>query len=351
MPWPLICRAIDELRIGYKITFRRGRVLATRDGRWRRWSEPALLSDPGRLYDLDGAGPRVSVSSARALPWAECSALEFDSPRPLPFPDVNRASARWFHGPGPGRPVVLLGHGWAHQGLEAVERVYVRRLVRGGCDVLLPVLPLHLDRAPRGTYSGEILISGDVGLTVDALVQAVMEMRVLAAWARSRGYARVGTLGYSLGGILAALLACVEPGLDFTVIAGAGASLASTILDTRLGRNVRKDLAACGMLERDRLESAWAIVSPGRLRPRVPRERILILAGRHDRIMLPRSVEALWEAWDRPRIVWFERGHYTLLALPGAVLRASLAFIHGSCRSNFSRQDDEVRTGEKDILR
>lgn len=338
MSWAALCRAIDDLRVGYKITFRRGRVLATRDGRWREWCDPALLADPSRFYALNGPAPRVSLSADRRQPWAEFSDLEFDSPRSLPFPESNRAVARWYRAPAAGsgggsagrrsRPLVLLGHGWAHQGLEVVEKIYARRLVRGGCDVLLPVLPLHLGRAPRGTYSGEILVSGDVALTVEALVQGVTEMRALAAWGRARGYARIGVLGYSLGGLLAGLLACVEPDLDFAVIAGAGASLSSTILDTRLGRNIRKDLAVCGMLERGRLEEAWAIISPGRLRPVVPPGRILILAGRHDRIMLPSSVEELWRAWDHPPLAWFERGHYTLLALPGAVLRASLALIH-----------------------
>lgn len=331
--WGALCRAVDDVRVGYKITFRRGRVLATRDSRWREWCDPALLAEPGRFYALDGSPPRVTLSAIRRLAWAEFADLEFDSPHRLPFPRANRARTRWFRGCGEHRPLVLLGHGWAHQGLEAVERVYVRRLVQGGCDVLLPVLPLHLGRAPEGTYSGEIMVSGDVALTVDAFRQAVVEMRALVAWGRERGYRRVGVLGYSLGGLLAGVLACAEPGLDFTILAGAGGALASTILDTRLGRNVRKDLAACGMLERNRLESAWAVISPGRLRPAVPRRSILILAGRHDRIMLPESVRALWDAWGKPRLDWFERGHYTLLALPGAVLRASLAFIRPGDRA------------------
>jgi dienelactone hydrolase len=332
MPWPAICRAIDDLRIGYKISFRRGRVLATRDSAWRAWADPALLREPERFYALVGSAPPLREGPQRRLPWVALRDLEFDSPVTLPFPGANRARCRWFRGKEGGgpRPFVLLGHGWAHQGLEAVERVYARRLVKSGCDVLLPVLPLHLERAPGGTYSGEIMVSGDVVLTVQALRQAVTEMRALVRWARSREGGPVGVLGYSLGGILAGLLACVEPGLDFAVIAGAGGSLTSTILDTRLGRNVRKDLAACGMLERRRLEDAWAIVSPERLTPRVRRERILILAGRHDRIMLPGSVESLWNAWGRPPLAWLGRGHYTLLALPGAVLRRALRVIHSA---------------------
>jgi dienelactone hydrolase len=328
MAWRSFCSAVDELRIGYKITFQRGRVLATRNGHWRRFSDPRLLAEPRRFYAFDGAAPTFSLGAETSLPWVRFQDLEFDSPHRLPFPESNRARARWFRGDSSGRPLVILGHGWAHQGLESVERVYVKRLVAGGCDLLLPTLPMHLERAPAGTYSGEIMVSGDVVLTLEAFRQAVMEMRALVWWARHRGYTRVGVLGYSLGGYLAGLLACTERDLSFAIIAGAGGGLATTILDTRLGRNIRKDLAICGMLDRERLEEAWAILSPARLRPRLPRKRILLIAGRYDRIMPVRSVLELQRRWRLPRVSWYERGHYTLLTLPGKVLEESLSFIH-----------------------
>ena len=329
MAWRLFCSAVDELRIGYKITFRRGKVLATRDGRWRDLADPELLRDPGRFYALNGAGPDFSHGPVRWLRWARYHDLTFDSPHPLPFPEANRARARWFRGGRDfDRPLVILGHGWAHQGLDNVERIYVKRLVEGGCDLLLPTLPMHLERTPAGTYSGEIMVSGDVVLTAEAFRQAVVEMRTLVRWARRQGYARVGVLGYSLGGFLAGLLACVEKDLSFAVIAGACSGLATTILDTRLGRNIRKDLAVCGMLDRERLEAAWAILSPARLRPQLPLQRLLLLAGRYDRIMPASSVRHWQRAWQLPHIRWYERGHFTLLALPGKVLAESLAFIH-----------------------
>ncbi|MCZ6778009.1 MAG: alpha/beta hydrolase family protein [Acidobacteria bacterium] len=329
MAWRFFCGAIDELCIGYKITFRRGRVLATRNERWRRLADPELLADPCRFYALNGTLPDFSPGPVHRLPWTRFQDLAFDSPHPLPFPEANRARARWFRG---GidfdRPLVILGHGWAHRGLENVQRIYVKRIVEGGCDLLLPTLPMHLERAPTGTYSGEIMVSGDVVLTAEAFRQAVVEMRALVRWARQQGYTRVGVLGYSLGGFLAGLLACVERNLSFAIIAGACSGLATTILDTRLGRNIRKDLAVCGMLDRQRLEAAWAILSPARLRPQLPLHRLLLLAGRYDRIMPASSVRQWQRSWQLPYIRWYERGHYTLLALPGKVLKESLAFIH-----------------------
>ena len=46
-----------------------------------------------------------------------------------------------------------------------------------------------------------------------------------------------------------------------------------------------------------------------RPRPVVPKERLLIIAGRADRIAPPVHAEVLWEHWGRPEIHWFPGGH------------------------------------------
>jgi len=134
-------------------------------------------------------------------------------------------------------------------------------------------------------------------------------------------------MGYSLGGYMAALLACVRDDLRAVVIGAAGDSVVSPILDTRLGVNVREDLSQSGMHARDRLEEAWGVISPGRLTPRVSRDRILMVAGEWDRIMLRASVQRLHEAWGSPALRWEPQGHYSLLAVPGRLVWRSLPFL------------------------
>jgi hypothetical protein len=134
-------------------------------------------------------------------------------------------------------------------------------------------------------------------------------------------------MGYSLGGYLAGIMAAVRGDWTFVVIGGAGDGAVSPILDTPLGKNIREDLQACGMLDRDKLTRAWRIISPGAFRPRVPKDRILLVAGRYDRIMLPQSVRRLWNAWDRPTLHWLKRSHYTLLATNGGLLAHAIPFM------------------------
>jgi hypothetical protein len=72
---------------------------------------------------------------------------------------------------------------------------------------------------------------------------------------------------------------------------------------------------------------AWKVISPGAFKPRVPKERILLVAGRFDRIMLPASVRRLWKAWGRPRLQWLDRGHYTLLATNRGLMAHAIPFM------------------------
>jgi hypothetical protein len=256
--------------------------------------------------------------------------FSFASLHPVPFPESNTAVGRFYRQVRrPDAPVVLVSHGWAHRTLRVVEHLYVRPFLRAGFSVALVVHPLHFERTPPDAYSGELLVSGDAVLTVEAFRQGVVDLMAAAEWLRDGGRRPLGLFGYSLGGYLAGILAAVRGDWSFVVLGGTGDSLVSPILDTPLGRNVREDLRACGMAARADLTRAWRIVSPGALRPRVPKQRILLVAGRYDRIMLPVSVRRLWRAWDRPRLVWLRRGHYTLLTTNGGLMAQAIPFMRG----------------------
>jgi hypothetical protein len=325
--WRALNIQVDSFRIWYKITYRRGRVLATEGDAWEAFGDADLLARPERFYRA-GAPPRVETIPAGRLAGAEVLRFRFPTLHPLRFAESNLAAGRFYRqARRPDAPVVLISHGWAHRGLRVVEHLYVRPFLRAGFSVAFVAHPMHLERTPSDAYSGELLVSGDVVLTVEGFRQGVVDLIAAAEWLRDGGRRKVGLFGYSLGGYLAGIMAAVREDWAFVVLGGAGDSLVSPILDTPLGRNVREDLGACGMADRARLLRAWAIVSPGALRPRVPRDRILLVAGRYDRIMLPVSVRRLWRAWDRPRLVWLNRGHYTLLATNGGLMARALPFI------------------------
>jgi len=329
---PRLLRALqiqlDQVRIWSKITWHRGLVQATRGTAWERHDDPAFFREPRLFYSGRAALPEVTESPAARIPGAEVIRFTFPTLHPLEYPETNLAIGRLYRSTrDPLAPVVVISHGWAHRTLRTIEHLYVRPFVRAGLSVAFVAHPFHLERTPRGSYSGELVVSADVVLTVEAFRQGVIDLIGTADWLRARGHRQVGVLGYSLGGYLAGIMAAVRDDWSFVVIGGAGDTPVSPILDTPLGKNIREDLAACGMLDRAKLTRAWRIISPGAFRPRVDRRRILMVAGRYDRIMLPNSVRRLWNAWDRPELHWLRRSHYTLLATNSGLLAHAIPFM------------------------
>ena len=60
---------------------------------------------------------------------------------------------------------------------------------------------------------------------------------------------------------------------------------------------------------RDELRAMYRVHSPLTFALRVPKERVLIIAGRGDRIVPPEHPHALWRHWGEPRIHWFSGSH------------------------------------------
>jgi dienelactone hydrolase len=172
--------------------------------------------------------------------------------------------------------------------------------------------------------------------TVDELeakfVDAVRAQRAFLAWVVERegvDRGRVGCFGISIGGMLATLLAAVEPRLDCAVICLAGGDFGELVVsadEIQLERWVRGRLAADGisaaeLQERIRREFE---VEPLRLAPAVDPRRVLFVAARWDSVIPRPNREALWQALGQPERVDVPLGHYTsFLALNWIVARAS----------------------------
>ena len=326
--WKALNVHFDNFRVWYKITYRRGRILATEGDAWRSLDVPAYFENPSLFYHGDGIVPRVEQRAVGHIAGAEVVRFTFPTLHPMKFPETNLAVGRLYRNRrAPGAPVVIISHGWAHKTLRTIEHLYVRPFVRAGFSVAFVAHPLHFERTPPGTYSGELVVSADVVLTVEAFRQGVIDMIGAANWLRAGGHRTIGVFGYSLGGYLAGIMAAVRDDWAFAVLGGAGDSPVSPILDTSLGRNIREDLEACGMLDRAKLSRAWRVISPAAFRPLVAKERILLIAGRYDRIMLPASVRRLWRAWGRPPIHWMNRGHYALLATNRGLMSRAIPFM------------------------
>jgi pimeloyl-ACP methyl ester carboxylesterase len=198
---------------------------------------------------------------------------------------------------------------------------------RAGLDVALLTLPFHGPRTPaRASFSGDSFARPDVGELNEAARRAVREILLATRWLREESQHPVGLLGLSLGGYLAATTAGLDPDLAFVVTMVPPVcfgDLAWRFLPARHA-GVRGVPAALGY---DELRRAFRVHSPLAHAPVVARERLLVIAGRGDRIVPPEHPTSLWQHWGEPDIHWFDGSHLAPFGRAGviAAIRAHLA--------------------------
>ncbi|HKP63760.1 MAG TPA: hypothetical protein VJV78_43800 [Polyangiales bacterium] len=259
------------------------------DLRWPSEFEP-LWSVEGLQSRLDAMGPEELVGAGLpARPDATALLRELGIDRRADLREKylrargnQTAHARWFrHADGP-RPCAVVLHGYLGGNYAIEERVWpVRRLFEGGLDVVLTVLPLH---GPRRSEARGLrppaFPSSDPRFTIEGLRQLVFDHRALFDYLRAGATTGVGLMGMSLGGFGAALLSTLEADLRFSVlwIPLAGIELFAHE-HGRMNGDVSEQLA-----QRDALTAAQWSVSPLARPSLVPSDRVVIVAGEHDRV-------------------------------------------------------------------
>lgn len=226
------------------------------------------------------------------------------------------AHARWWTS-GKGRPTIVLLHGWGGGNHWVTARTFVVPYwLRHGYDVVSFQLPFHGERAPAANgavmKSGALFPSPNPLRTNEAFGHAIYDLRALSVFLRERGSSTVGVMGMSLGGYTTALWTSIAGpddigGVDFAVAMIPAVSMARLMWQHGEASPLRRRAMSAGITE-DLLVDAFAVHAPTTRAPRVPRDRLFVIAGRGDRITPPDHAEELARHWGSD-IVWFDGGH------------------------------------------
>lgn len=175
-----------------------------------------------------------------------------------------------------------------------------------GCNVLLPVLPLH---GPRRVtrFSGEAMLSFDLIDALHALTQSIWDVRRMLSWVATQSPERVAVYGVSLGAYVASLLCGLSDDID-AVVAGIPVVDFPTLFETHAPHVIR-----LRGLEHEILggtaEAVHSVVSPLALDCRVPEGSRFIFAGLGDRMATPAQANRLWKHWGESSICWYGGNH------------------------------------------
>jgi pimeloyl-ACP methyl ester carboxylesterase len=202
-------------------------------------------------------------------------------------------------------------------GFSMRESIY-GPLVERGIDILLLENPFYgLRRPPEQRGANVRTVSEHAQLNL-AMVE---EGRALVNWLYSRGYARVGVAGYSMGGYMAALVAAtVQREVAVTVMA-AGASPAPVFTSRVLSWSI--DFRALGD-DRARVDRIFEIANVTRYPvPRAPQAAIIVGASA-DAYVPAGETRALHAHWKGSELRWVRSGHISALFTQRRALRAAV---------------------------
>ncbi len=279
---------------------------------------PELEADPRRFFRFLDEPPhtlRMKSRHRRPLEGGAVIAHRIESDYVPYSAEIEGSDGpilvdHWVHEPGRRRATVLALHGFTmgHPRIDAVV-LLASHWYRRGLDVALLTLPHHGRRTPVGArFSGEHFAVPHVAQLSEAVREAIYEIRQVVYWLREESGAPVGLIGLSLGGYLAARAAGLCDDLDFVVPIAPPVCIGDIAWRFFTRTRHYREGGAAGV-SREELRRAYHIHSPLTHPLRIPRERVMIVAGRGDRIVPPEHPAALSRHWGEPRQHWFSGSH------------------------------------------
>jgi len=255
--------------------------------------------------------------------------LTFASPLSTAFEENNTCFGRFFPAAGRNsagsvevasaerRAVVVLPQ-W---NADSEGHVALCRLLnRVGIAALRLSLPYHDRRMPQGLQRADYLISANLGRTLQACRQAVMEVRAATTWLLDRGYDRIGILGTSIGSCIAFLTFIHDERLRVGVYNHVSSYFGDVVWEGISTAHVRRGLETS--ISREEVRQAWLALSPNSYIERLARNprKGLFISARYDLSFPPELTRLLFDEceshginYDRRLVPW---GHYTMGVSP-----------------------------------
>jgi hypothetical protein len=241
--------------------------------------------------------------------------VRFATPLVSPYDINNTVVARVFEPapsdrPRPRRAVVVLPQ-WnadteGHVGL-------CRLFARFGLTAVRLSLPYHDARRPPELARAEFIVSSNIGRTLHANRQAVLDAKGVVDWLVSQGFERIGIIGTSLGSCLSMLTMAHDERITTGAFNHVSPYFADVVWRGLSTRHVRVGLE--GQITLDDLRACWMPISPWPFIPRVDGRAVLLVYARYDETFPVDLSRQFLAEFDRRQIPYTRAvlpcGHYT----------------------------------------
>jgi hypothetical protein len=190
--------------------------------------------------------------------------LRFTSPERTPYAENDLVNARWY----PAEPKKQIGKpkqaivvmpqwnadAFSHNALCSLFN-------RFGISALRLSKPYHDIRRPSELERSDYAVSANIGRTLSAVRQAVVDIRCCLDWLEDQGYEQFGVLGTSLGSAYGFLASAHDSRLRVNAFNHASAAVGDVVWAGQSTRHIRQALEEAGLTQ-ERVRALWAGASP-----------------------------------------------------------------------------------------
>lgn len=251
--------------------------------------------------------------------------LRFTSPVRTPYPENDVVNARWYPAPEPSeaqqadqphRPkqAIIVMPQWNADAFS--HNALCTLFNRFGISALRLSKPYHDIRRPAELERSDYAVSANIGRTISACRQAVVDIRSCLDWLESQGYEQFGVLGTSLGSCYAFIAAAHDPRLQVCAFNHASTWFGDVAWTGQSTRHVRAAFEQASLTQ-DLVREIFAGVSPMSYMDRFAAEpkRVLVVHATYDLTFLREFSLEVLANFDRLKVDYVSKvlpcGHYT----------------------------------------
>jgi len=226
--------------------------------------------------------------------------LEFTSPVRTPHPVNNLVSARWYPAKEHSRKAVVLLPHWNSKPHSYIALCKI--LAKLGISTLRLSLPYHDRRLPADTQRSDYAVSANIGRTIDATRQAVIDTRAALDWLQHMGYEHFGIVGTSLGSCYAFLTSAHDDRIKVNAFNHASTYFSDVVWTGQSTRHVRAGIEP--VMDLDRLRQVWGAISPMNYfhKFQEKQKKMLVIYATYDLTFLPEYSKQVIEQFAAHRI-------------------------------------------------
>jgi len=253
--------------------------------------------------------------------------LRFTSPVRTPYPENDLVNARWYPAPDhrapqvgtkPRRAMIVMPQ-WNADAFS--HNVLCSLFNRFGISALRLSKPFHDIRRPAEIERSDYAVSANIGRTIAAGRQAVVDVRCCLDWLESQGYEEFGILGTSLGSCYAFIASAHDARLRVNAFNHASMAFGDVVWTGQSTRHIRTAFVQAEMTT-ELLYRLFSAISPVSYMERFAElsKRVLVIHAKYDLTFLPEYSEQVLESFTKHGVDFVSRvlpcGHYTTGEFP-----------------------------------